>query len=60
MPLVLTRKPGQSVRIGDDIVVRLTEIGQGQVKLEFTAPKEVSVHREEVWMRIRERDNDQP
>ena len=59
MGLVLTRKPGQSVRIGDDIVVRLTEIGQGQVKLEFTAPKEFAVHREEVWMRIREREAQQ-
>ncbi len=46
--LVLTRKSGESVQIGKDVVITLIGVRQGQVKLGITAPKEVVVHRKEV------------
>jgi carbon storage regulator len=52
--LILTRRPGESVRIGDDITVTVLGIKGGQLRLGFTAPKHVSVHREEVFKRIRD------
>jgi carbon storage regulator len=52
--LVLMRKLGQSVIIGDDIEVKVVGIDRGQVKLGFTAPHEVPVHRREVYERIQE------
>jgi carbon storage regulator len=51
--LILTRRPGESVRIGDDITVTVLGVKGGQLRLGFTAPEHVSVHREEVFKRIR-------
>ncbi len=57
--LVLSRKAGEKVKIGDDITVTVLEQRTGQVRLGFEAPKEVSVHREEIYLRIRqETDNE--
>lgn len=50
--LVLTRKKGESVKIGDDITVTVTELGSGQVKLAIEAPRELQVHRQEIYDRI--------
>ena len=47
--LVLTRRPGESIRIGDEISVLVIEIQRGQVKVAIDAPREVTVHREEVY-----------
>ncbi|HVX66459.1 MAG TPA: carbon storage regulator [Bryobacteraceae bacterium] len=46
--LILRRRAGESITIGDDIEVQVTEIGQNRVKLCISAPKEVSVLRKEV------------
>lgn len=46
--LVLTRKVGDSVQIGDDIVVSVVEVKGGRVRLSFDAPKEVQILREEL------------
>ncbi len=51
--LILTRKIGESVVIGDDIVVTVTDIKNGQIKLGITAPKNVTVNREEVLKKIK-------
>ena len=51
--LVLTRKPGESIRIGDGIIVKVLESGSGQVKLGISAPNSMPIHREEVYERIR-------
>lgn len=51
--LVLTRRPDESVIIGDDIVVRVLAINGQQVRLGIEAPKDVPVHRDEVYERIR-------
>ena len=52
--LILTRKLGENIRIGDKIRIVILEIKGGQVKLGIDAPPNVSVHREEIYERIRE------
>ena len=50
--LILTRRPGESVKIGDDITVTVLAVRGNQLRLGFTAPQNVTVHREEVYERI--------
>ena len=50
--LILTRRPGESVKIGDDITVTVLGIKGNQLRLGFAAPAYVTVHREEVYQRI--------
>lgn len=50
--LILTRKVGESLVIGDDVVVTLLSIKGNQVRLGIKAPQNVSVHREEIYHRI--------
>jgi carbon storage regulator len=50
--LVLSRKNGQRVRIGDDIEVTVLEVQNGRVKLGFSGPPEITIHREEVFRRL--------
>lgn len=54
--LVLTRKLGESIRIGDNIVVKIVDLDGRHVKLGIEAPKNVSVNREEIYERI-QREN---
>ncbi len=51
--LVLTRKLNESVIIGDTIAVTVVAVEGDQVKLGITAPKEISVHRQEVYEQIK-------
>ena len=48
--LILTRKIGETIRIGDDVTVRVLALRGGQVSLGFTAPNEVRIFREEVLL----------
>jgi carbon storage regulator len=50
--LVLTRKLGESIRIGDDIIVKVVELDSRHVKLGIEAPKNISVNRQEIYERI--------
>lgn len=50
--LVLTRKRNESIIIGDDIKVTIVEVKGDQVKLGITAPKDITVHREEIYLEI--------
>lgn len=50
--LVLSRKKNESIIINDDITVTVVEIRGDKVRLGIDAPKEVSVHRQEVWEAI--------
>lgn len=50
--LVLTRKLGESIRIGDNIIVRIVDLDGRHVKLGIDAPKNITVNREEIYERI--------
>ena len=57
--LVLTRKVGEQIVIGEDIRVTVVAIRGEKVRLGFTAPDEVPIHREEVYQRIRQFQSEQ-
>tara|TARA_B100001094_G_C17749735_1_gene585189 strand:+ start:54 stop:239 length:186 start_codon:yes stop_codon:yes gene_type:complete len=50
--LILTRKVGETLMIGDDITVTVLGTKGNQVRLGVNAPRDVSVHREEIYQRI--------
>jgi carbon storage regulator len=50
--LVLTRKVGESIRIGEDIELKIVDIDGEQIKLGINAPKHIEVHRQEVYEAI--------
>ncbi len=52
--LILTRKIDESIRIGDHIKITVIEIEGKHIKLGIEAPKNISVHREEVYQRIQD------
>jgi len=52
--LILTRKIGESIIIGDNIAVTILGVKGGQIKVGVNAPREVSVHREEIYEKIKE------
>lgn len=52
--LILTRKIGESIQIGDQIRIKIIDVNRQFVKVGIDAPRSVKVHREEIWERIRE------
>lgn len=58
--LVLSRRLGETLIIGDDIKITVLGISGNQVRLGIAAPKDVSVHREEVYRRIQDEIGQQP
>lgn len=52
--LILTRKLGESINIGDDIKITLLEIHGNQVRIGIEAPKDTKIYREEVFVKIME------
>ena len=55
--LILSRRINENLIIGDDIVISILGINRGQVRIGITAPKDVPVHREEVYDRIKLTDS---
>lgn len=51
--LILTRKVGESIMIGESVEVKVLGLRAGQIKLGIEAPKDLKVHREEIYDRIR-------
>ena len=52
--LILTRKPGESLYIGDDVKVFIVEIKGNQIRLGIEAPRDVRIYREEIYLQILE------
>ncbi|WP_085696319.1 carbon storage regulator CsrA [Pseudomonas sp. B26(2017)] len=52
--LILTRRVSETIRINDDITVTVLAVSGNQVRIGINAPKEVEVHREEIYNRIQE------
>lgn len=52
--LILTRKSGEGIRIGDAITIKVIEIRGNQVRLGVEAPKNIMVHRDEIYTLIRQ------
>ncbi|HED13736.1 MAG TPA: carbon storage regulator [Gammaproteobacteria bacterium] len=56
--LILTRRAGETLNIGDDIQITVLGVKGNQVRIGITAPRDVPVHREEIYKRIRGEDAD--
>lgn len=57
--LILTRKSGEKLMVGDDVEITVLGVKGNQVRVGVSAPKDVAVHREEVYIRIQnEKDLD--
>ncbi|HKZ15601.1 MAG TPA: carbon storage regulator CsrA [Solirubrobacterales bacterium] len=52
--LTISRRQGERILIGDDIVVEIVEVSGGTVRLGITAPREQRIYREELWERVKE------
>lgn len=52
--LVLSRQKNEVIRIGDDIKITVAEVRGDKVRIGIDAPEDVAVHRQEVWLKIRE------
>ena len=56
--LILTRRIGEVLRIGDDVSITVLGIKGNQVRIGIDAPKDVAVHREEIYQRIKSEGDD--
>lgn len=51
--LTITRRPGEKIMIGDDVVVEIVEVNGTTVRVGITAPRERQIYREELWERVK-------
>lgn len=52
--LALSRKKGEGIIIGDDIELIILEVGKDQVRIGINAPKDITIHRKEIYVQIQE------
>jgi carbon storage regulator len=56
--LIITRRPGEKIMLGDEITVHVMEIVGNSVRVGIEAPRSVPVYREEIWHALREESRD--
>jgi carbon storage regulator len=47
--LIITRRPGEKIMVGDDVVVEVIEVSGSSVRIGIAAPRSIPVYREEIW-----------
>lgn len=57
--LILTRRVGETIMVGDEVTVTVLGVKGNQVRIGVNAPKDVSVHREEIYQRIQREKADE-
>ncbi|HBO4045923.1 TPA: carbon storage regulator CsrA [Pseudomonas aeruginosa] len=58
--LILTRRVGETLMVGDDVTVTVLGVKGNQVRIGVNAQKEVAVHREEIYQRIQKEKDQEP
>lgn len=56
--LGLSRKKGESIMIGDNIEIAILDVQKDQVKIGINAPKNISIHRKEIYIQIKEQNEE--
>lgn len=52
--LIITRRPGEKIMLGEDVVIEVVEVSGSSVRLGIQAPKAVPVYREEIWRSVQQ------
>ena len=52
--LIITRKPGEKIMLGDDVTVEVIEVSGSSVRIGIDAPRSLPVYREEIWEAVKE------
>ncbi len=52
--LIITRRPGEKIMLGDDVVIEVMEVSGNSVRIGIAAPRSVPVYREEIWAAVKE------
>ena len=58
--LILTRRVGETLMVGDDVTVTVLGVKGNQVRIGVNAPKDIAVHREEIYDRIKQEQGQEP
>jgi carbon storage regulator len=51
--LIITRRPGEKIMVGEDVVVEVIEVSGSSVRIGIAAPKSIPVYREEIWAAVK-------
>jgi carbon storage regulator len=52
--LIITRRPGEKIMLGDDVVIEVIEVSGSSVRVGIAAPKSLPVYREEIWKSVKD------